>query len=152
MANTITEASKSSSSSEKEEEIKLNEDEIAWAIPDELTVVLQTTTLLKIELDIDKKSIFNRIPVIKMREGSEGSSNDAAASDPDSKVDKKGTSPSSMNLLCVTHLGKLVDVIEKQGISAPMHDILEIRPSEEEIGGEESQDGHSHSIILSKRD
>ena len=40
MANTITEASKSSSSSEKEEEIKLNEDEIAWAIPDELTVVL----------------------------------------------------------------------------------------------------------------
>ena len=106
--NTNTNTTSESSNSDKEAEF--TEDEIASAIPDELTVVLQTITLLKIELDIDKQSIFSRIPVIKMRKSSEDRN---AISPGDKNFDLNDTSLSSMNLLCATHLGKLVDVIEK---------------------------------------
>ena len=43
---------------------KVTEDFIINAIPDELVVVLQTAVLLKVELDVDRQYVFDRVPRI----------------------------------------------------------------------------------------
>lgn len=59
-------------------------------IPEELTIVLQTAIILQIELDIDKESIFARIPHFRMRK-----SHDYKFDDEEIKGDKNDTSINS---------------------------------------------------------
>lgn len=108
--------------------VKIAEEFIVSAIPDELTVALQTATLLQIELEIEKEGIFARVPRIVMHKG------DSSDESSDEKEDGHGeddTSVNSQHLLCAAHLGKLVDVIEKMGERAPLKRILESRPDDD---------------------
>lgn len=107
--------------SDFDDNTKVTEDFIIYAIPDELVVVLQTAVLLKVELDVDRQYVFDRVPRIKMPD-------DSDEEDEEVITRMNDTSSTTKNLLCSTHLGKLVDILDKQRDTAPMKTLLQVRP------------------------
>ena len=71
--------------------VKIAEEFIVSAIPDELTIALQTATLLQIELEIEKEGIFARVPRIVMHKG------DSSDESSDEKEDGHGEDDTSVN-------------------------------------------------------
>ena len=100
---------------------RVPEEFIIKAIPEELTLVLQSAVLLQLELGIDKQMIFMRIPRVKKPL--------AESEIAEEKTVEVDTSINSQELLCALHLTKLIQVVERQGEKAALKTILEGKPS-----------------------
>ena len=98
------------------ESMTLSEELIIPFIPDEVVSVLQTATLLQVELGIDVEEVFKLFP----RPITLGNPN------PTGHVD---TSLDSKVLLCPAHMQRLAAVVERLGDKAPMRTILLGKPA-----------------------